>query len=268
MVYSTRSKKGWRLHLPNTPPLAPPAISTPSHYFPYPLRSSSSVLWASRGLPSWIASHMGYTLDLDFSPGAAFAEKVYDCYGSMIQPSDESGHLTMVVSFNRHSFRLNEDSVAATWKQLLVVMRLIYWSHALRTWSSHSMFRASRLVLSFLIFGLTLARNSNVFSIFGVREDPIGYMSLPFGRKSVMLNGSLLVLLNFLLHNLKGILLAKVIALGLFKLKLMDVLWLAMIFGLRNVCRFLLDRRSLFSGRRRDRTSILVLSDNLISPPS
>lgn len=106
---------------------------------------------------------MGYTLDLDFSPGAAFAEKVYDCYGSMIQPSDESGHLTMVVSFNRHSFRLNEDSVAATWKQLLVVMRLIYWSHALRTWSSHSMFRASRLVLSFLIFGLTLARNSNVF---------------------------------------------------------------------------------------------------------
>ena len=51
---------------------------------------------------------MGYTLDLDCSPRAAFAEKVYDCYGSMIQPSDESGHLTMVVSFSRHSFRLNE----------------------------------------------------------------------------------------------------------------------------------------------------------------
>jgi len=57
--------------------------------------------------------HGGPTLDLDFSKGVAFAEEVFRSCGKCIHPSDDTGHFIMVVSFSRHIFRLDEDSVAA-----------------------------------------------------------------------------------------------------------------------------------------------------------
>ena len=53
------------------------------------------------------------TLDLDFSAGSIFADKVFISCGRSVHPSDDTSHFIMVVSFSRHDFRLNEDSVAA-----------------------------------------------------------------------------------------------------------------------------------------------------------
>ena len=55
----------------------------------------------------------GSTLGLDFSKGLVFAEKVFQSTGFPVHPMDDTGFFTMVISFGRHDFRLNEDSVAA-----------------------------------------------------------------------------------------------------------------------------------------------------------
>ena len=60
-----------------------------------------------------MGSHGGSTLDLDFSKRVAFAEEVFRSCWKTIHPSDKTGHFIMVVSFSRHTFRLDEDSVAA-----------------------------------------------------------------------------------------------------------------------------------------------------------
>ena len=60
-----------------------------------------------------MCSHGGSTLDLDFSKGVAFAEEVFRSCGKTIHPSDDMSHFIMVVSFSRHRFRLDEDSVVA-----------------------------------------------------------------------------------------------------------------------------------------------------------
>ena len=57
--------------------------------------------------------HDGSTLDLDFSKGMAFAEEVFRSCGKCIHPVNDTGHFIMVVSFSRHIFRLDDDSVAA-----------------------------------------------------------------------------------------------------------------------------------------------------------
>ena len=56
----------------------------------------------------------GSTLDLDILAGAIFADKVFNHCGRSIHSMDDTGHFIMVVSFSRHLFRLNDDSVAAT----------------------------------------------------------------------------------------------------------------------------------------------------------
>ena len=53
------------------------------------------------------------TLDLYFSAGAIFADKVFNHCGRSIHSTDDTGHFIMVVSFSRHIFHLNDDSVAA-----------------------------------------------------------------------------------------------------------------------------------------------------------
>ena len=60
-----------------------------------------------------MGSNDGSTLGLDFSKGLVFAEKVFQSTGFSVHPMEDSEIFTMVVSFGRHSFRLNEDSVAA-----------------------------------------------------------------------------------------------------------------------------------------------------------
>jgi hypothetical protein len=58
------------------------------------------------------AVHDSLTLGLDFSPGRTFANKVKRDFFSTVHPNKNSFHLTMVVSFDRASFRLSEDMVA------------------------------------------------------------------------------------------------------------------------------------------------------------
>ena len=55
----------------------------------------------------------GATLDLDFSRGVAFADEVFRSSGLSIHPLEGSRPFVLVVSFSRHDFRLDEDSVAA-----------------------------------------------------------------------------------------------------------------------------------------------------------
>ena len=57
--------------------------------------------------------HAGSTLDLDISKGLAFAEEVFRSCAKCIHPVDDTGHFIMVVSFSRHNFCLDDDSVAA-----------------------------------------------------------------------------------------------------------------------------------------------------------
>jgi len=60
-----------------------------------------------------MGSMEGSTLGLDFSKGLAFAEKVFQSMGFSVHTMEDSYIFTMVVSFGRHNFHLNEDSVAA-----------------------------------------------------------------------------------------------------------------------------------------------------------
>ena len=60
-----------------------------------------------------MGSHGGSTLDLDFFNGLAFADEVFRSCGKCIHPTDDTGRFILVVSFSRHIFHLNEDSVAA-----------------------------------------------------------------------------------------------------------------------------------------------------------
>ena len=55
----------------------------------------------------------GSTLDLDFSAGSIFADKVFISCRRSIHPSDDANHFIMVVSFSLHILHLNEDSLAA-----------------------------------------------------------------------------------------------------------------------------------------------------------
>jgi hypothetical protein len=49
---------------------------------------------------------------LDFSPWRTFANKVKRDFFTTVHSNKNSFHLTMVVSFDRASFRLSEDMVA------------------------------------------------------------------------------------------------------------------------------------------------------------
>ena len=59
-----------------------------------------------------MAVHAAISLGLDFSPGQAFAKKVWGALHRPVHPTKDSGHFCMVVSFGRSSFRLDEDNVA------------------------------------------------------------------------------------------------------------------------------------------------------------
>jgi hypothetical protein len=59
-----------------------------------------------------MAVRTSITLGLDFTPGQAFAREVWRSWKLKVHPTSGSGHFTMVVSFGRSSFRLDEESVA------------------------------------------------------------------------------------------------------------------------------------------------------------
>ena len=59
-----------------------------------------------------MAVHAAISLGLDFSPGHAFARKVWGASHQTVHPTKDSGHFCMVVSFGRSTFRLDEENVA------------------------------------------------------------------------------------------------------------------------------------------------------------
>ncbi|KAM0861167.1 hypothetical protein ACQ4PT_046089 [Festuca glaucescens] len=59
-----------------------------------------------------MAVRASISLGLDFYPGQAFAREVWRSFRQKVHPFPRSGHFTMVVSFERSSFRLDEESVA------------------------------------------------------------------------------------------------------------------------------------------------------------
>jgi hypothetical protein len=52
------------------------------------------------------------SLGLDFSPGHAFAKEIWLLSRRSVHPSSGSGFFTLVASFGRASFHLDEDSVS------------------------------------------------------------------------------------------------------------------------------------------------------------
>ena len=70
-------------------------------------------------MSSVMDSSSGSTLDLDFSRGRVFADEIYRASGLTVHPMDGRGAFTLVVSFSRHEFRLDEDSVAAALESAL-----------------------------------------------------------------------------------------------------------------------------------------------------
>ncbi|KAM0827957.1 hypothetical protein ACQ4PT_067858 [Festuca glaucescens] len=55
--------------------------------------------------------HYSLSKDLDYSPGLKVAKYCYTKFARSVHPSASSGHFTMVVSFGRASFKLDESSV-------------------------------------------------------------------------------------------------------------------------------------------------------------
>lgn len=51
-------------------------------------------------------------LGLDFSPGLSLSKEIWRTFRRTVHPSNDSSHFIMVVSFARHSFRLDEDNAA------------------------------------------------------------------------------------------------------------------------------------------------------------
>ena len=72
-------------------------------------------------------SSTGSTLGLDFSKGRVFADEIYKASGLTVHPEADRGAFTLVVSFSRHDFRLNEDSVAATLESALGGSAIDLW---------------------------------------------------------------------------------------------------------------------------------------------
>lgn len=70
---------------------------------------------------------------------------------------------------------------------------MIFWFLVFVTRFSLSTSSANSLILRFLLSDHTLAHNSSAIFIYGDVEVLIGFESLVFGRKNVMLNGSWLV---------------------------------------------------------------------------
>ena len=60
-----------------------------------------------------MGSHGGSTLGLDFSPELKFADEIFRSTGCSVHPMNGRRSFKLVVSFSRHIFRLNEDSIAA-----------------------------------------------------------------------------------------------------------------------------------------------------------
>jgi hypothetical protein len=59
-----------------------------------------------------LAVHASISLGLDFSPVINFAKEMRRKFATLVHPSHFTGHFTMVVSFDRACFRLNDDSVS------------------------------------------------------------------------------------------------------------------------------------------------------------
>jgi hypothetical protein len=78
-------------------------------------RNSAETVIISEVLPevsTAMAVHSSLSMGLDFSHGMNFAKDVRSKFNRQVHPSAKSGHFTMVVSFGRAKFKLDEDLVS------------------------------------------------------------------------------------------------------------------------------------------------------------
>ena len=109
---------------------------------------------------------------------------------------ENMGSFTLVVSFSRHDFRINEDSVAAALESALGGSAIDFWLLRLVIKCLFLMFLAKMWGFTLWTHDPTPALSLNATLICGEMGNLIGFMSLRFGRKNVMLSGSWLVLLS------------------------------------------------------------------------
>ena len=55
--------------------------------------------------------HVAISLGLDFSPGMKLSQEIQHTFNRSVHPMSDTGHFIMVVSFARHTFRLDEENV-------------------------------------------------------------------------------------------------------------------------------------------------------------
>ena len=55
--------------------------------------------------------HAAISMGLDFSPGMQLYQEIQRTFNRSVHPTKDTGHFTMVVSFARHSFRLDVENV-------------------------------------------------------------------------------------------------------------------------------------------------------------
>ena len=103
---------------------------------------------------------------------------------------DDTGHFIMVVSFSRHNFRLDEDSVAAALESAIGGSAIDLSVQLIKDKVFSFIVSCKRVGLLILQLRSSVCPQFNVSSIYGVMVALIGNVSLLFGRKNVMLNGS------------------------------------------------------------------------------
>ena len=137
-----------------------------------------------------MAGHVALSMELDFSPGMKLSQEIHRTFNRSVHPTKDTGHFTMVVSFSRHSFRLDvenvglalESAIGGYCSQLKVSYLFCSMCHAKR-WGSLS-----------CITEAVFALNSNASFIFGAMVALIGKKSLGFGNRNATKSGRYLAL--------------------------------------------------------------------------
>lgn len=143
-----------------------------------------------------LAVHASISMGLDFTLGMDLAREIRHIFNRSVHPTDYSGHFIMVVSFARHSFRLDVDNVGLALESSIggccSQLKVSFLND--RVFS----FNVSCKQVGFLssINVALFAPNSNAIFISGAMVARIGRRSLDYGNWSASKSGLLLVHLN------------------------------------------------------------------------
>ena len=136
-----------------------------------------------------MAVHAALSLGLDFSPGMKLASEIQRTFNRSVHPTEDTGHFIMVVSFARHTFRLDEETVGFALEAAIGG----YCSHLKVCFLHHGVFsfNVSCKEVGFFILtrGVLFVISSSVSSTFGVMAAQIGRKNFVFGNQNAKRNG-------------------------------------------------------------------------------